>query len=150
MAVNLNREDSSSSPSVSIDPIQEFRLFVQPRIVDSYCDESMYLSFVQYAVSKLSISSDKAQVVLDLELERLFIANENKLLRELTEALHRFTDDDKKLDNKEETDALQMVCKADLGYRYGLKYDTAQRAIDDFCRANGVKKKKGLFSWAIP
>ena len=150
MAVNLNREDSGDPQSVNNDPIKEFRNFVQPRVVDAYCDEALYLSFVQHAVSQLSISADKAQIVLDLELDRLSVANERKLLRDLEDALHRFTDSDKKLDNKEETDAMQMVCKAGSRYRHGLKYDVAQRAINEFCRAYSVKKKKGLFSWAIP
>jgi len=47
MVVKLNRDDDSVSQSVTIDPIQEFRNFIQPRIVDSYCDETLYLSLVQ-------------------------------------------------------------------------------------------------------
>lgn len=40
-----------------------------------------------------------------------------------------------------------LVCKARLGYSKGLRYDIAERFINDFCRANNVKVKTGMFQW---
>lgn len=88
--------------------------------------------------------------MVDMELESRGWANEAKLLDELDSLLRRFTEKDKKLDEKERADAVQMVCKAKAGYTKGLDFDTAERRIVEYCRANGVKVKVGFFKWAVP
>jgi hypothetical protein len=148
MAVNI-RPPQTEEKLVAVNPGQAFREFILSR-VDGYCSEANYKILVQHGVSEFAIESMTAKITLDLELERLLVTNETKLVKELHEILRRFTASDKKLGKKEEEDALQMVCKAALGYRYGLNHDLAQNVINDFCRANGVKKKTGMFSWAIP
>jgi hypothetical protein len=148
MAVNI-RPPQTLVQSVIVSPAQAFRDFILNR-VDGYCSEANYKVLVQHGVSDFEIDLIAAQITLDLELERLLVTNEKKLLMDLYETLQRFTSIDKKLDKKEEADAIQMVCKAAVGYRYGLNHNLAQNVVNDFCRENGVKKKKGLFSWAIP
>jgi hypothetical protein len=148
MAVNIRPPQPAGQPAMA-SPAQAFRDFIQHR-VDGYCSEANHKVLVQHGISEFALESVTAQITLDLELERLLVTNEKKLVKELIEALQRFTVSDKKLDKKEEADAIQMVCKAMPGYRYGLNHDLAQNAVNDFCRANGVKKKTGLFSWAIP
>jgi len=148
MAVNIRPPQTAVQPVV-VSPAQAFRDFIHSR-VDEYCSEATYKVLVQHGVSEIEMELMATQITLDLELERLLVTNEKKLLKDLYEALQRFTVSDKKLDKKEETDAIQMVCKAAVGYRYGLNRNLAQNVVNDFCRANGVKKKTGLFSWAIP
>lgn len=148
MAVNIRPPQLVAQPAAE-NPTQAFRNVIQNR-TDGYCSEANYRVLVEHGISAFGLEPMTAQITLELELERLFVTNEKKLITELTEALLRFTVSDKKLDKKEEADAVQMVCKAAPGYRYGLNHDLAQSAVNDFCRANGVKKKTGLFSWAIP
>lgn len=148
MAVNIRPPQAVVQP-IMLNSAQAFRNFIRSQ-VDEYCPEATYKVLVHHGVFKFEIELMTAQITLDLELERLLVTNESKLLKDLHEALQRFTVSDKKLDKKEEIDAIQMVCKAALGYRQGLDHRLAQSVVNDFCRANGVKKKTGLFSWAIP
>lgn len=148
MAVNIRPPQPTVAAPLS-DSAQGFRDFVRAR-VDGYCSEEHYNFLVTHAVSEYAFDLMRAHITLDLELERLFVANEKKLVTELYDALHRFTANDKKLDKKEESDAIQLVCRARSGFRYGLNHDLAQNVVNNFCRSNGVKKKTGLFSWAIP
>lgn len=148
MAVNIRPPQPTSTPPMA-DPAQAYREFIQSR-VDGYCSEENYNRLAQYAVDECGFDSMRAHISLDLELERLYVANEKKLILELYDALHRFTVGDKKLDKKEELDAIQLVCRPRSGYRQGLNLELAQNTVNNFCRSNGVKKKVGLFSWAIP
>ena len=91
-----------------------------------------------------------ATTVINMELEVRTVVNEKLLLEELDSLLHRFTDRDKKLDKKERDDAIQYVCKPRSGYLKGLNYQVADRHITEYCRANHVKIKIGLFKWEIP
>jgi DNA gyrase/topoisomerase IV subunit A len=130
--------------------VDAFRTRVTNQIFDGYCDEKSRADLIRQATNDCGISPEKATVILDMELESRCCVNEKKLLTELEAMLKQFTDKDKKLDPKEREDAMQYVCKARSGYSKGLAYDIAERYIVNFCRANSVKVKTGLFKWAIP
>jgi hypothetical protein len=130
--------------------IDELRKRVGTRVFESYCDEKTRADLLRQGVNDCGVPADKAAVVIDMELESNGFVNEKKLLAELEAMLHQFTAKDKKLDPKENEDAMQYVCKARPGYAKGLKYDVAQNHITTYCRANSVKVKKGFLSWAIP
>jgi hypothetical protein len=130
--------------------IDELRKRVVIRVFESYCDEKTRSDLLRQGVNDCGLAADKAAVIVDMELESNGFVNEKKLLIELDAMLHQFTAKDKKLDPKENEDAIQYVCKARVGYSKGLKYDVAQNYITTYCRANSVKVKKGFLSWAIP
>jgi hypothetical protein len=87
----------------------------------------------------------EARYLLEEELERVGAVSERLLLEELERHLHIYTDRDKVLDKKEYNDAVQFITRPKPGRRKGLKVDVAQKYIQDFCAANGVKIKKGKF-----
>lgn len=130
--------------------VDELRKRVNTRVFESYCDEKTRSELLRQGVNDYGIPADKVAVIVDMELEANGFVNEKKLLAELDAMLNQFTAKDKKLDPKENEDAMQYVCKARAGYSKGLKYDVAQNYITTYCRANSVKVKKGFLSWAIP
>lgn len=115
----------------------------------AYCDVATRRSLVR-RVAEGGIATDEAEVMVDLELERLRIANEAVLIQRLDAVLRRFTDSDRKLDDKERRDALQMVCRASPGCDHGLRHDVADRYVVQFCRERSVKVRTGLLRWAVP
>jgi hypothetical protein len=147
MVVSVNRTNPASGGQ---DLYVIYRQYIQSHIVDNYCAVADYRSLVKHGAEVIGLDNQTAENALDLELERLGIANESRLLQELESTLYRFTASDKKLDPKEKTDALQLVCKSRPGYRTGLKYDIAESAITAYCRTKGIKVKTGIFSWAVP
>jgi hypothetical protein len=114
-----------------------------------YCDISMRRAFVTRAL-QANISPDEAEIIVDLELERLRVTNETVLLQRLESVLRRFTDDDARLDDKERRDAVQMVCRPSPGYAHGLRHDIADAYVLQFCRERRVKIKLGMLRWAVP
>lgn len=145
-----NPPPSNPFPQIPGGDIDGLRKRVANSAFDGYCDEKTRADLLRQATNDCGVSPDKAQVIIDMELESGGIVNEKKLLNELELMLKQFTDNDKKLDPKERNDAMQYVCKARAGYSKGLNYDVAERYIVNFCRANRVKVKVGLFKWAIP
>ena len=130
--------------------IDELRKRVGARVFEAYCDEKTRSDLMRQGVNDCGITADKAAVIVDMELESNGFVNEKKLLGELDAMLHQFTAKDKKLDPKENEDAVQYVCKVRVGFSKGLKFEVAQNYITTYCRANSVKVKKGFLSWAIP
>jgi hypothetical protein len=147
MVVSLNRANPASGGQ---DLYLTYRQYIQSHIVDNYCAAADYRSLVKYGIEVIGLDTQTTENALDLELERLGIANETRLLQELEAALHRLMTSGKKLGEKEKIDALQLVCKPRRGYRTGLNDGIAEGAITAYCRTNGVKVKTGLFSWAVP
>lgn len=130
--------------------VDGLRKRVGTRIFEAYCDEKMRSELLRQGVNDYGLTAEKAAVIVDMELESSGFVNEKKLLTELDAMLQQFTAKDKKLDPKENEDAMQYVCKVRVGYSKGLKFDVAQNYITTYCRANSVKVKKGFLSWAIP
>ncbi len=153
MTINLVKGLQSSAPQSSPqqgDPVESLRIKIASRVFDSYCDSVLRTDLIRYGVSDLGIDPSKAAIVTDMELEAMGCANEAKLCEELDGLLRRFTDHDKKLDAKERSDAIQMVCRAKPGYLKGLAFDVAERRVVEFCRANRVRVKVGMFRWDVP
>jgi tellurium resistance protein TerD len=147
------REEDAPSATRSrpadCDPREIFSEIIGAKAFDGYCSADERQALLREA-KVVGLDEAGAEIVLDFELERLRIANEAALLHRLDSILHQFTDDDKKLDDKERRDSLQLACRASGGCRKGLRYDVAEEYVTRFCRANAVKVKAGLFKWAIP
>lgn len=146
LSANLNRgvKETQRPLTTSVSEI------IKSRIFDEYCSISDRTELISIVASEFKMDGAKAAVLVDIEIEILKYVNEFLLCEELKSLMHRFTDNDKKLDNKERSDAIQIVCRSRVGFTKGLSYDVAERVIIDFCRQHGVKVKAGLFRWAIP
>lgn len=163
MAINLSKTSSTDATSGSppqpapqpqsspvADPMLALRTTIAARVFDGYCEAALRTELVRLAVTDLGLVPAKAALLTDMALEAEACANEYRLCEELTGLLRRFTDKDKKLDPKERSDAIQMVCKPRSGYAKGLALNVAEALVTDFCRAHGVRQKVGMFLWAIP
>ena len=153
MALTLQKKSASSPPlnvAPSGDPIEALRTKISQKVFDSYCETSTRSELIRHALNDLGLESSRASMAVDMELESVGCANEHKLLEELEGMLHRFTDKDKKLDQKERADAIQMVCKARQGYAKGLSVDVAEKRVLEYCRAHQVKVKVGFLRWDVP
>jgi len=148
--VDLTKPASTALGQRTVDSIEILRSKVANKIFGQYCDRAVRTELIRQAITDFGVEPMRAQVLIDMELDSLGFVNEYALCNELNGLLHRFTDGDMKLSNKERQDAMQMVCKARPGLSKGLAFDVAERLITEFCRAHNVKVKVGLFSWAIP
>ena len=131
------------------EPQDAFRAAIAARGLAGYCDVDERAALLREG-ARVGLAAATAQALLDLTLERGGIANEAVLLEGLDKMLRQFTDQDRKLDPKEQRDALQMVCRPAPGYTKGLRADVADRAVIDFCRARGVKLRTGWLGWKVP
>ncbi len=145
MSIDLQKQNSGGWKGE-----EELRKQVAIRVFDNYCDRQTEQELLRTGIDKFGMDSQTAKIILEMELEQLGAANERRLLEELEGQLHQFADKDKKLDKKERDDAVQYVCKPRTGYSKGLNYQVADRYITEFCRANTVKVKVGMFNWVIP
>jgi len=151
MAVGLSKTAGAGAGSPPRTPdVEGFRRLIPGRVFDAYCESSAWKTLVEEGVRSFGLDRKTAELALDMELERLSVANEPALLREAEAMLKQFTDRDRKLDGKERADVVQLVCRAKPGYSKGLRHEVAESFIVDFCRQNGVKVKVGLFKWAVP
>jgi hypothetical protein len=153
MAVGLSKSAGASTGSAGgsgVPDVEGFRSHIPTRVFDAYCEASAWKAIVEEGVRSFGLDRKTAELSLDMELERLGVANEPALLREAEAMLRQFTDRDRKLDDKERSDVVQLVCRAKPGYSKGLRHEVAESFIIDFCRQNGVKVKVGLFKWAVP
>jgi tellurium resistance protein TerD len=141
--------DVAGARPADCDPGDMFAQLIQCRPFQGYCDGSERDALLREGML-IGLDRAGAEVVLDLELERQAIVNEHALLKRLDTALRQFTDNDKKLDDKERRDALQLACRPAAGYGSGLRYDVAENYVVQFCRANRVKVKVGFLKWAVP
>ncbi|MFK3889750.1 TerD family protein [Sphingomonas sp. NPDC079357] len=128
---------------------QQFTALLADGLPVRYCQTSERQALIAQGV-KLGVKRDDAETAVDLELERLGVANEAVLIERLDGLLRRFTDNDAKLDDKERRDALQLVCKPRAGFAEGLRHDVADQYVTRFCRDRRVKVKLGLLRWAVP
>ncbi|MCM8620207.1 MULTISPECIES: hypothetical protein [Candidatus Accumulibacter] len=164
MSINLSKTSSGNSGGTAAqtvsgsptplqpvaDPVAALRNRIAARVFGGYCDSVLRGELIQQGISDFGLEPAKAALLTDVALEGLGCANEQKLCDELTDLLRRFTDQDKKLDPKERSDAIQMVCKPRFGYSKGLELKVADALVVNFCRANGVRVKVGLLRWTIP
>lgn len=150
MAINIGK-GSAAGPAASDagDALEGFRALIARRVDPDYCTAAEREALIREGVN-LGLSRTDAEGAFDLELESGFTANEHALLAKLDANLRQFTDKDKKLDDKERRDAVQLACRPSIGYRQGLRFDVAERYLVQFCRTNGVKVKTGFMRWAVP
>jgi hypothetical protein len=78
------------------------------------------------------------ELLVRSELDRLGAVCERLLVDELDRLLHQFTDGDRKLDGKEERDALDKVIRPAAGKKKGLDPRVAEEYVSSFCKVNGV------------
>lgn len=157
MSISLSKK-SHQAPLAEIafggtlkgDPVELLRQRVAQRVYEAYCDSALRIELIRHGVSDLALDPSTAGHVTDMELDSLGYVNEARLLDELDSLLRRFTDNDKKLDQKERADAIQIVCRPKPGFAKGLAFDIAEKRVVEFCRANRVKVKVGFLRWEIP
>lgn len=78
------------------------------------------------------------ELVVRAELDKVGAVCERLLVDELDRLLHQFTDNDRKLDPKEERDALDKVVRPAAGKKKGLDPRVAEEYVNSFCKVNGV------------
>jgi hypothetical protein len=151
VAISLTKGSGSGGPAAPKPAdLDDFRLSLANCVFDGYCPAAQFRELLEEAVSTFGLDKGLACATLNIELERMGVANEPLILRELEAMLRQFTDRDKKLDEKERVDLVQLFCKPKIGYSKGLSVKIAQEVIVDFCRQNRVKVKIGFFKWAVP
>jgi hypothetical protein len=128
---------------------------LKKRILDlsfqsKYCDIQTFQSLIRFAIDDCGLDEFNASATIEFELEQNCILHEGKKIEELYSLLQRFTKNDKKLDEKERADALQIVSRKKPGYLKALNPEVATSHVIKFCRDNEVKIKTGLFKWEIP
>ena len=78
------------------------------------------------------------EVVLRTVLETYGAVSERQLVDTLDKWLHQSTDHDKKLDKKEERDALDRVVRIGNGKKAALDPRVAEEYVSNFCKVNGI------------
>lgn len=116
---------------------------------DSYLDRDEEKRIKEEAAAR-SISVKDADLVLRTELDQAGAVCERVLIDELDRLLHQFTDNDKRLDGKEERDALDKVLTPAPQKRKGLDPRVAEEYVNSFCKVNGVRRDTETKRWVVP
>lgn len=106
---------------------------------DFYLDRDEEKRLKEESAAK-GIDVKDADLVIREVLAKNGAVCERVLLEELDKLLHQFTDNDKRLDGKEERDALDKVLIASHGKRKGIDPRVAEDYVNSFCRVNGVRR----------
>jgi len=89
-------------------------------------------------------------LVIRSELQKSGSVCERILIDELERLLHQFTENDKRLDEKEERDALNKVLNPGVGKKRGLDPRIAEHYVISFCKVNGVTRDSDVKSKYVP
>lgn len=116
---------------------------------DFYLDRDEEKRIKEEAAAK-GIQTKDTDLIIRSELDKTGAVCERVLLDELDRLLHQFTDNDKRLDGKEERDALDKVLIAAVGKKKGLDPRIAEDYVNSFCRVNGVRRDAETKRWAVP
>lgn len=116
---------------------------------DFYLDRDEEKRIKEESAAK-GIAVKDTELVIRAELDKLGAVCERVLLDELDHLLHQFTDNDKRLDSKEERDALDKVLIPAPGKKKGLDPRVAEEFANSFCRVNGVSRDTESLRWAKP
>lgn len=76
MAVNLTR---TNDPTAGQETLASVGAYVAVRVFDGYCSAAQYRDFVGYGVTNTGHDQRTIEHSIDLELERLGAANEQRL-----------------------------------------------------------------------
>lgn len=93
------------------------------------------------------ILTKEIEIIVREQLEVHSAVSERLLIDELDRLLHQFTDNDRKLDQKEERLALDKVIRAAPGKKCGLDASVAEQYIASFCKANGASRSTDTKKW---
>ncbi len=96
------------------------------------------------------ITTRDCELVLREQLDAHAAVSERLLIAELDRLLHQFTDRDKKLDPKEERDAMSKVVTKAPGKKCGLDPRVAEEYVATFCKANGASRSTDMPKWLVP
>jgi hypothetical protein len=121
---------------------QADRTWLENRILaavddDFYLDRDEEKRIKEEGASK-GIGIKDIELVVRTELDKLGAVCERLLIDDLERLLHQFTDNDRKLDGKEERDALDKVVRPAAGKKKGLDPRVAEEYVNSFCKVNGV------------
>jgi len=116
---------------------------------DFYLDRDEEKRIKEEAAAR-SIAVKDTELVLRSELDQVGAVCERVLLDELDRLLHQFTDNDKRLDGKEERDALDKVLTPASQKRKGLDPRVAEEYVNSFCKVNGVRRDTETKRWVVP
>jgi hypothetical protein len=86
-----------------------------------------------FAVAEIELTLRKV-------LDQYGAVSERQLVATLDKWLHQSTDDDKRLDEKEEKNCLAQVVTAAPGKKAGLDPRVAEDYVSSFCKANGIRR----------
>lgn len=106
---------------------------------DFYLDRAEERSIKEESASKGFPIAD-IEVVLRTVLEKYGAVSERQLIDTLDKWLHQSTDDDKKLDKKEERDTLDRVVRPSNGKKAALDPRVAEEYVASFCKVNGITR----------
>lgn len=113
---------------------------------DFYLDRGEERRIKEEAAAR-GIVSREIELVIREQLDEYSAVSERALVEELDRLLHQFTDNDKKLDQKEERLALSKVVNAASGKRVGLDPRVAEEYVASFCKANGASRSTDTKKW---
>lgn len=116
---------------------------------DFYLDRAEEKGIKEEASSKGFPIAD-IEVILRTVLDKFGAVSERQLVDSLDHWLHQFTDTDKKLDAKEERDALDKVVKPASGKKKGMDPRVAEDYVVSFCKVNGVTRTTDRNRLALP
>ena len=113
---------------------------------DYYLDRGEERRIKEEAAAR-GIVSREIELVIREQLDEYSAVSERALVEELDRLLHQFTDNDKKLDQKEERLALSKVVNKAPGKRAGLDPRIAEEYVASFCKANGASRSTDTKKW---
>jgi len=116
---------------------------------DFYLDRDEEKRIKEEAAAK-GISVKDTELIIRTELDKSGSVSERVLLDELDGLLHQFTDNDKRLDSKEERNALDQVLTPAAGKKKGLDPRVAEEYANSFCRVNGVRRDSETKRRTVP
>lgn len=116
---------------------------------DYYLDRGEEKRIKEEAASR-GIANRDTELVMRSTLDGLGAVCERVLIDELDRLLHQFTDNDKRLDAKEERDAMDKVLRPATGKKTGLDPRVAEEYTDSFCKVNGIRRDSQKPSWLLP
>src|SRR5574337_1707019 len=116
---------------------------------DAYLDRAEEKGIKEEAAAR-GFSVSDIELVLREVLGNYGAVSERQLVDTLDKWLHQSTDDDKKLDKKEERDCLDQVLHPGKGKKCGLDPRIAEEFVASFCKVNGVKRVSDRNSLTVP
>ena len=120
---------------------------VAAAVDDDFCLDRGAERRIKEEAAARGIVSREIELVVREQLDEYSAVSERALVEELDRLLHQFTDNDKKLDPKEERLALSKVVNAASGKRVGLDPRIAEEYVSSFCKANGASRSTDTKKW---